>query len=108
MVLNVGLHRGIVQGLTWDLSCFYHFLWQCLKLRFYFVHTSGAQVAKIVHPAVCRCVLPYIKVFIFKKMHTHTGCTGSKICAPRVQGAPLISNTVWLCMICIVGEIIKI
>ena len=34
---------------------------QC-SLRLYFVHTLGAQVAQIVHPAVCVCVLPYIKV----------------------------------------------
>ena len=38
---------------------------QCSKLRFYFVHMPGAQVAKTVHPAVCLCVLPYIKVLIF-------------------------------------------
>ena len=35
---------------------------QCSKLRFYFVHMPGAQVAKTVHPAVCLCLLPYIKV----------------------------------------------
>ena len=33
------------------------------KLRFYIVHTQGTQVAKTVHPAVCRCVPPYMKVF---------------------------------------------
>ena len=25
------------------------------------MHTLGAQVANIVHPAVCLCVLPYMK-----------------------------------------------
>ena len=39
---------------------------QCSKLRFYInVHTQGAWVAKLVHPAICPCVLPYIKVLIF-------------------------------------------
>ena len=65
------------------------------------MHRPGASAAKIVHPAVCPCVLPYIKVVISKEKHAHIGCTGAKLCAPgsqsthRVQGAPLISNTVW-------------
>ena len=32
------------------------------KLRFYVVHTLGAKVDKIMHLAVCSCVLPHIKV----------------------------------------------
>ena len=38
---------------------------QCSKLRFHIVQTLGACVAKIVHPAICPRVLPYIKVSIF-------------------------------------------
>ena len=49
------------------------------------MHTPGASVAKIVHPAVCICVLPYIKVLICKEKHASTGCTGAKICAPSSQ-----------------------
>ena len=38
---------------------------QCSKLRFHIVQTQRAWVAKIVHSAICPCVLPYIKVSIF-------------------------------------------
>ena len=37
---------------------------QCSKLKFYIVHTTGALSAKIVHPAVSLCVLPYVEVLI--------------------------------------------
>ena len=56
--------------------------WQCFN---YIVHTPGASVAKIVHPAVCLCVLPYIKALICEEKHAHTGCTGAKVCAPCSQ-----------------------
>ena len=51
-----------------DLICFHEKLnkyRQCSKFRFYLAHTPGAHVAKIVHPAVCLCDLPYIKVLIY-------------------------------------------
>ena len=49
------------------------------------MHTPGALGAKIVHPAVCLCILPYMKVLICKEKHAHTWCTGAKICAPDGQ-----------------------
>ena len=35
-----------------------------------------------MHPAVCPCVLLYIKVVICQINHAHTGCTGAKSCVP--------------------------
>ena len=42
------------------------------KLMFYTVHTPGASVAKIMHPAVCSCVPPYIKVLLCVRKNMHT------------------------------------
>ena len=33
-------------------------------IKYYIVHTPVAEVAKIMHLAVCPCVLPYIKVLL--------------------------------------------
>ena len=49
------------------------------------MHTAGAKVAKIVHPAGCPCDLPYIKVLIYEKKYAHTRCTGAKVHAPGSQ-----------------------
>ena len=47
---------------------------QCSKLRFYFVHTPGAWVAKIVHPVVYPWVLPYKGINICYKKCAHFDC----------------------------------
>ena len=49
------------------------------------MHTPGASVAKIMHPAVCLYDLPYIKVLICKEKHEHPGCIGAQICPPGSQ-----------------------
>ena len=55
------------------------------------MHTPGAQIDKIMHPAIFLYIHFYIKVSIILNIHAHAGCTGK--CAHREQGAPLISNT---------------
>ena len=67
------------------ISTKHSLFYQCSKLRFYIVHTQGAWVAKIVRPAICPCVFPFIKVLIFSKKHAHTGCTGENSVHPAAK-----------------------
>ena len=77
---------------------------QCLKLRFYFLHSAGAKISQLCtqqHSPVPLC----IQTSWFSKENVRTSgahcrkvCARQWKCAPRAPGAPLISNTgkIWM------------
>ena len=59
---------------------------QCSKLRIFFLHAPGAQLEKIMHPAIFSCTHSiHIKVFIMCKKHAPGGCTDAKLYTPGSQ-----------------------
>ena len=81
---------------------FVHYLelLQCPKLSFYFVHSQGALLLKLCTRKLLHAPSQYIAIInSSKNMHTlgahlRKPCTRPWKCAHRVQGAPLISDTV--------------
>ena len=75
---------------------------QCPKLRFYLVHPPGAFLLETVQPGFSPCTLLICSDDKIRKnvhtpgAHLRKSCTRPRKCAHRVQGAPLISDTVTL------------
>ena len=73
---------------------------QCPKLTFYRVHSQGAFPIKLCTRKMVYAPSQYIAIINSSKnvhtpgAHLQKACTWSRKCARRVQGAPLISDTV--------------
>ena len=65
---------------------------------------TGCTSPKIVHPEIHPCTLlicsngNYSKIVHTPGAHLRKTCTRLRKCARRVQGAPLISDTEWMCL----------
>ena len=76
--------------------------WQCPKLIFYFVHLQGALLLKLCTREFLHAPSQWVgMVNSSKNVHTpgahlRKSCIRWRKCARRVQGAPLISDTVWI------------
>ena len=76
---------------------------QCPKLSFYFVHSQGALTLKLCTRKLFHAPSQYIEMINCSKnvhtpgAHLRKSCTRPWKCARRVQGAPLISDTVCGC-----------
>ena len=76
------------------------YIGQCPKLRFYCMHPPGAFLLKLCTRDYLHAPSLYVVMIHLKKKGAHAGChlrklcTRRRKCARRVQGAPLISDTV--------------
>ena len=80
-------------------NVFFVYIFQCLKLSFYFVHSRGAFPHKLCTRKLLHAPSQYIAIINSSKnvhtpgAHLQKLCTRLRKCARRVQGAPLISDT---------------
>ena len=95
---SISIHDHVCILFT-SMSIHDHVCIQCPKLRNLLMHTSGACPLKTMHPAKISAPCSMLHIKCSKKnMHvwvhgSKNPCTRQQNHAPRVQGAPLISDT---------------